>query len=88
MLSKIYYGFGIGILSIYLIATASQGLRSKPVLQPLSFGPTKIEKPKYVPSTPSRSTSGGYNSGGGGGYGGGGSRRSSYPTGGGYSGGK
>jgi hypothetical protein len=87
MLSKIYYGLGIGILSIYLIGTAAQSFRSKPVLQPLSFGPTKIEKPKYVPYTPSKSSSGG-----GGGYdssgGGGGSKRSSYPTGGGYSGGK
>ncbi len=82
MLTKIYYGLGIGILSIYLIGTAVQGLRSRPVLQPLSFGPTKIEKGKYVPYTPSKSSSGGYDSDGGGG------RRNSYPTGGGYSGGK
>ena len=88
MLSKIYYGLGIGILSIYLIGTAAQGLRSKPVLQPLSFGPTRIEKPKYVPYTPSKSSSGSYDSDGGGGYGGGSKRSSSYPTGGGYSGGK
>jgi hypothetical protein len=89
MLSKIYYGLGIGILLIYLIGTAAQSLRSKPVLQPLSFGPTKIEKGKYVPYTPSKNSSGSYDSdGGGGGYGGGGSKRSSFPTGGGYSGGK
>ena len=84
MLSKIYYGLGIGILSIYLIGIAAQGLRSKPVLQSLSFGPTKIVKGKYVPYTPSKSSSGGYDSDDSGG----GGRRNSYPTGGGFSGGK
>ena len=88
MASKIYYMLGIGILLTYLIGMTMSNFRPKPVLQPLSFGPTKMEKGKYVPYTPSKSSSGSYDSDGGGGYGGGSKRSSSYPTGGGYSGGK
>jgi hypothetical protein len=80
---KIYLGIGFGILLIYLTGTAVQGLRSKPVLRPLSFGATKIEKGKYVPYTPSTSSYGSSSDSSGSG-----SKRSSYPSSGGYGGGK
>jgi len=84
MLSKIYYGLGVGAISIYLLGNLLS-LRSGGTPQPRSFSAMRMEKGKYVYVPPSSYPSGtrsGSTSGGSS------SRSSSYPSSGGSSGGK
>lgn len=83
MLSKIYYGLGGGLIAIYLLANLLS-LRSGGTPQPRAIGTMRMERGKYVYVPPSTYPSGSnpYSS----------SKSSSgsrsYPSSGGFSGGK
>ena len=85
MLSKIYYGLGAGLILLYLLSDMPGLFSRGGVPQNRPLGLIKINRGKYIPpsSYPSSSnpsySSGGTDSGG---------RYRSYPSGGGYSGGK
>lgn len=85
MLSKIYYGLGAGIIGIYLLTNLLSWRSSSPPPQPRSFGAMRMEKGKYVYVPPTTYPSKGSNP-----YSSGSSKSgsSSYPSSGGYSGGK
>lgn len=85
MLSKIYYGLGAGVISIYLLSSILS-IRSSGTPQPFSVGAMRMERGKYVyvpPSSTYPSSSNPYSSGSKSS-----SRSSSYPSSGGFSGGK
>ncbi|MCY7375416.1 MAG: hypothetical protein LH472_05535 [Pyrinomonadaceae bacterium] len=94
MLSKIYYGLGIGVVGLYLLVNLlSWRSSSGGVPQARPLGKMRMEKGKYVYVPPTSYPSSGsnpYSSGSGSGSGSksSGSRSSSYPSSGGYSGGK
>lgn len=91
MLSKIYYGFGAGVIGLYLLGNLL-GLRSssppQTSQQPRSFGALRMERGKYVYVPPTTYPTSGSNPYSSGSRSTGGSRSSSYPSSGGYSGGK
>lgn len=83
MASKIYYGLGIGIVALYLIFyLLSLRTGGAPQTQPL--GVMRMNKGKYVPVAPSYPGSSSSSSSSSSSDG----RYRSYPSGGGYSGGK
>ncbi len=85
MLSKIYYGFGGTLIAIYLAANLLS-LRSSGTPQPRDFGPMRMERGKYVYVPPTKYPSGSNPSSGS--RSGGSSSSRSYPSSGGFSGGK